>query len=862
MANKRAVSCNHPAKSQRLTPTRDFEWCLHPVETPHSPRLTHDAWFTCCSHVAQTHSQGSHVARTHLRGSHVAHTWLTRGSHGTLAGPPHTNVTVAECFALCDAISSSSNCPFACVCVEFRSSETSARGQVDSAATTRGTCWRRAACDVPACDDTDASFVAWTSDARPGCKLPPPAPPPPSPPSPSPYPPPTPPPPPAVGKRNVLYIVYDDLRPDLSFYQTRARGGVGASMKTPNLQRLADTGTVFERAFTNIAVCAPSRLSFTTGRRPNSTRAWNFVNHWRQATCATESDVAYSGTAITGAGWVHANRNWGSTTSGGVAQCCTSCSGALGCEGWTYHNGNCTLFSAVTSSRPCPTDPGEAYDTCASGRRGTFEKWTPLPALFRERGFLTLGSGKYFHDGCAGLGAGDYTRPAGNGCPPMADAPNSWSNVAAQYPNITALRERLGTFSNTYGTLHSDGGYAYGSYLAPDDEVCGRDALDLSSDYCVAPGALPNGTTPASHKSGGDTEALADLVTYEDALAKLRFAAENLNATGQNFFQVVGIRRPHLGWRVPLGYTDLYPLDSVAAPLHTVLDKSVDPIAASVFPMSAPVNATGGRSGDFVQSPYVSGDDYQLRVLRQHYYAAVSWADFVAGRVLDELDALGLTSNTLVVMHSDHGWHLGEYGQWEKRTLWELGTRVPLVMRTPWIASSVGQRSRALVELVDVYQTVTDLVGVALPTDDSVPFDGTSLRPLLESPATAAVRLFALSTFPRCVHPGMPPYGARGTASDADNTCLDVERSSFTWMGYSIRTDDYRYTEWLPWNGSSLSPVRPIVPRAIELYNHTLDSGACTNPDEFENVNLAALSATPLPLIRELSEQLRAAFAL
>jgi hypothetical protein len=76
---------------------------------------------------------------------------------------------------------------------------------------------------------------------------------------------------------------------------------------------------------------------------------------------------------------------------------------------------------------------------------------------------------------------------------------------------------------------------------------------------------------------------------------------------------------------VPLGYTDLYPLDSVAAPLHTVLDKSVDPIAASVFPMSAPVNATGGRSGDFVQSPYVSGDDYQLRVLRQHYYAAVSW---------------------------------------------------------------------------------------------------------------------------------------------------------------------------------------------------------------------------------------------
>ena len=213
-------------------------------------------------------------------------------------------------------------------------------------------------------------------------------------------------------------------------------------------------------------------------------------------------------------------------------------------------------------------------------------------------------------------------------------------------------------------------------------------------------------------------------------------------------------------------------------------------------------------------------------------------------------------------MHSDHGWHLGEYGQWEKRTLWELGTRVPLVIRAPWIAPSVGQRSRALVELVDVYQTVADLVGLALPTDDSVRFDGASLRPLLESPGTAAVRPFALSTFPRCVHPGMPPYGARGTASNADNTCLDVERSSFTWMGYSIRTDAYRYTEWLSWNGSSLSPVRPFAVKATELYNHTLDSGPWTNPDEFENVNLAALPSTPLALVRNLSRQLRAAFAL
>eukprot|EP01049_Picozoa_sp_SAG25_P008916 SAG25_NODE_840_length_5120_cov_3.796455_6_plen_148_part_00 len=73
-------------------------------------------------------------------------------------------------------------------------------------------------------------------------------------------------------KRNVLYVVFDDLRPDLSAYDV-------PFMKTPHIQRLADTGTLFERAYCQEAVCSPSRNSFTTGRRPNSTRVWNFIDH-------------------------------------------------------------------------------------------------------------------------------------------------------------------------------------------------------------------------------------------------------------------------------------------------------------------------------------------------------------------------------------------------------------------------------------------------------------------------------------------------------------------------------------------------------------------------------------------------------
>ena len=75
-----------------------------------------------------------------------------------------------------------------------------------------------------------------------------------------------------------------------------------------------------------------------------------------------------------------------------------------------------------------------------------------------------------------------------------------------------------------------------------------------------------------------------------------------------------------------------------------------------------------------------------------------------------------------------------------------------------------------------------------------MPFEGTSLRPILEDPERAIVKSVALSTFPRCAHKGMPAYGARGQPGGADNSCLDVERTDFTWMGYTMRTDRWRYT--------------------------------------------------------------------
>ena len=658
--------------------------------------------------------------------------------------------------------------------------------------------------------------------------------------------------------RNVLYIVFDDLRPDISAY--------GRSIHTPAMQKLADSGLVFQRAYSQIAVCAPSRNSFATGRRPNSTRAWNFINHFRQASCETKNAQRHVGTTMPGGfnvtGSKYAVFNPRKAT-GGAAQCCEACSIADGCVGWSFnvtlvvreaavHHESCVLFSSISATEPCPIDPKESTKACVSGARGGYEQWTPLPAHFRNHGYLVLGTGKYYHDGGGGRGGapGDRAHPRGQGVPPLADRHLSWSDLPIQWPNQTAIMEQWGTIPFAYGNFE---------YPVPDDEPCKGEQGTPSTVYCPTSFA-EDGTPPTPPKPG--QQPLADFITYRDAVQKLRYAAAHRAKSGQPFFLVVGIKRPHLNWRMPQHYAALYPAPNVSLPKQRVLDQSIWAGAYSVFPMDAPTSAGGARTPDFVTSPYTAGTDYQLRELRRHYYAAVSWADRAAGEVLDELDATGLRNHTLVVLHSDHGWHLGEYAMWEKRSLWELGVRVPFIMRVPWLPTATRQRSRALVELVDIYPTLCDLMGLP-PPDDTVPLDGLSLRPVVEAPADAdKFKPYALSTFPRCEHVGMPIYGQRGASGGAgeDNSCLGIERTAFTYMGYSMRTDRYRYTEWVRWNGSALAPIWSARV-ATELYDHAGDDGPWTDPDAYENVNLAPTAEPALlaSLAKDLHEAFRSA---
>ncbi len=247
------------------------------------------------------------------------------------------------------------------------------------------------------------------------------------------------------------------------------------------------------------------------------------------------------------------------------------------------------------------------------------------------------------------------------------------------------------------------------------------------------------------------------------------------------FFVAAGFYRPHTPYIAPKRYFDLYPLESIPAPPDpTESLRGVPPVAL------------------WRPKMFWGLDSLQQREIIRAYYATVSFMDAQVGRLLDALDELGLADNTIVVFWSDHGYLLGEHGQWQKQSLFEESARVPLIIAGPGVAK--GQPSERVVELLDLYPTLTELAG--LPGHPAV--SGRSLLPLLRQPA-------------------LPwPYAAFS----------QVDRGS------SIRTEVWRYSEW----GRDGE-------KGTELYDHRVDP--------LEQHNLAQ-DPRRADLIAELSRELRA----
>jgi iduronate 2-sulfatase len=256
------------------------------------------------------------------------------------------------------------------------------------------------------------------------------------------------------------------------------------------------------------------------------------------------------------------------------------------------------------------------------------------------------------------------------------------------------------------------------------------------------------------------------------AVAKLGELARR----GQPFFLGVGFWKPHLPFNAPKRYWDLYDRARLSAPSTDRMPEGAPAIAGH------PWNELRGYQGVPKTGPLPPA---QIAELRHGYLACISFLDAQVGRVLAELDRLGLARNTLIVFWSDHGFHLGEHALWAKTTNYELDTRVPLIVAAPGVTRA-GGRATGLVELLDLYPTLVELGG--LPAAAGV--EGRSLVPQLRDPA-APGRQFALSQHPH------PSYGKA------------------THMGYTLRTARHRYVEW-----------RDIATGAVtdrELYDHELD---------------------------------------
>lgn len=249
------------------------------------------------------------------------------------------------------------------------------------------------------------------------------------------------------------------------------------------------------------------------------------------------------------------------------------------------------------------------------------------------------------------------------------------------------------------------------------------------------------------------------------------------------FFLGVGFYKPHTPYVAPAAYFDLYNRADIKVP-------QVPDGYLATLPQPAVATLKSHKEQNSIS-------DSMARCAIQAYYATISFLDAQVGRVLEALDDLGMRDNTIIVFTSDHGYHMGEHGYYQKKTLFEDSDRVPMIVSYPGMKHR-GQSSNALIEIIDLYPTLSDLAGIQVPEYVS----GSSFKQIL-------------------AHPGN---------KTRDNALSQING------GYTLRTPKYRYTRWRD-GGQDM----------IELYDR--------NKDPKEMVNLAK-EAQYAGLIKQLDQEL------
>ena len=307
-----------------------------------------------------------------------------------------------------------------------------------------------------------------------------------------------------------------------------------------------------------------------------------------------------------------------------------------------------------------------------------------------------------------------------------------------------------------------------------DDPESWDEAINVKGPEQYAVGQKEDLSPKIKHK-GVDfvkIEAEGDDMVHADGMAAAEAIGLLQKLKDRKFFLALGMVRPHVPLVAPKSYFEPYPPQDMELAEVPAGDLDDVPKAAK-----SQTNAV----------KYGMNDEQQRKTLSA-YYASVSYMDAQVGKVLDELERLGLDDNTVVVFTSDHGYNLGQHTSWQKLSLWEDSVRSPLIISAPTVsANAKAKRCGKVVELIDLYPTIVDLCGFSVPAN----LPGKSLGPLVGDPDTKAWE---------------------------DKAAYTIS----TGAGESLRTKRWRYNLW----GEGK--------KGVELYDHDNDPGEFTNLAEKE----------------------------
>ena len=405
---------------------------------------------------------------------------------------------------------------------------------------------------------------------------------------------------------NVLLIIFDDLRTEPGCY--------GGQAITPHIDRLAEEGIRFDRAYCQYPLCNPSRLSFLTGMRPNTLGVFNNEVKLKDVRPDLVTLPEYF-------------KNHG------------------------YHTARCFKEFHHRDAHP------EAWSDPIAPKAKTPPR--------RERAAVKPKRAT-------------ASRAAG-----PAESPNTYSQAAKeQKAAIVEMLRAEGADEQTLREYERPYGKLWGPLCFPQrggpeyDHLC-----------------------PAAGTAG---RAIQQLETFGD----------------RPFLLAVGFHEPHIPWPAPERFYDLYQLDELRLPEtrkrtgHPGGELSLD--------------TASFRKGN---TPAETEQIYREAI--RGYLAATSFADAQIGRLLERLEELGMKDNTIIVLWSDHGYHLGEHGHWGKGTLFEESLRVPLIVAGPGIEG--GKTAESIVELIDIFPTLCELTG--LPPAPNL--EGMSFGAVLRDPSLA-----------------------------------------------------------------------------------------------------------------------------